>query len=295
MTMTRFYPALYFAPMFSPVVPLAAVIALAVLLSGCASTSSSSEPATSPRASTRPAVVAAPAQAALPPIKEKAVPLPERAQLHVELAAAYYGRGQMDVALVELAEAVKLDSTNPQIYNVYGLVYSYLTDYRKSEANFQQALSMAPNDPEIRQNWGWYLCTHGRAKESIEQFEIALRDPLFKTPTIALTNAGKCSVTLQDLPAAEEYFRRALIATPNSPEPAYMLSLVLYRQQRAKEAKQWLLPVMAQELPSPQAFYLGVCVERALGDKPAEVAYSAQLRTRYPEAAETRALTGGAC
>jgi hypothetical protein len=37
----------------------------------------------------------------------------------------------------------------------------------KAEASFRRALELAPNDSEARQNWGWYLCTHGRAKESI--------------------------------------------------------------------------------------------------------------------------------
>ncbi len=91
-------------------IPMLAALALAA---GCSSTSTTSPPAPVPPAPPPP-----------PAIKE--APLPVRANLRAELAAGYYERGQMDIALQELAEAVKLDPTNPKIYNVYGLVYATL-------------------------------------------------------------------------------------------------------------------------------------------------------------------------
>ena len=63
----------------------------------------------------------------------------------------------------------------------------------KAQQNFLKAIELAPNDSEIRQNWGWFLCTHGRARESIAEFELAVRNPLYKTPDVSLVNAGKCS------------------------------------------------------------------------------------------------------
>ena len=41
-----------------------------------------------------------------------------RAQLHTELAAGYYERGQMEVALEELNLAIKIDPTYAQAYNI---------------------------------------------------------------------------------------------------------------------------------------------------------------------------------
>ena len=189
-------------------IPMLAALALAA---GCSSTSTTSPPAPVPAATPPP-----------PPIKE--APLPVRANLRAELAAGYYERGQMDIALQELAEAVKLDPTNPKIYNVYGLVYATLGQDTDSARNFRKALELAPNDSEFRQNWGWYLCTHGQARESIPEFEMAARNPLYKTPEIALINAGRCAGSLGENAQAEAFFKRALAASPNNPEAA--LSLV---------------------------------------------------------------------
>ena len=40
----------------------------------------------------------------------------------------------------------------------------------------------------------------------------------------------------------------------------------------------------------PEAVRLGMCVERKLGDRQSEMSYTSQLRNRYPDAPETRAI-----
>src|SRR6185436_3800478 len=88
-----------------------------------------------------------------PPAPKPAEVSPQRrAELHTERAAGYYERGQMDIALEELAESVKLYPNYAKTYNIYGLVYSVLGEDPKAEQSFRQALSLAPQDPEIRQN-----------------------------------------------------------------------------------------------------------------------------------------------
>ena len=114
----------------------------------------------------------------------------ERAKLHTDLGSGYYERGQMDVAIGELDTAVKLDPNYAPAYNIYGLVYAVLGEDRKAEQNFERALQLAPNNPDIRHNWGWYLCQHKREREALAQFEAAVSDSLYRTPEIALVNAG---------------------------------------------------------------------------------------------------------
>ncbi|MFO1414978.1 MAG: tetratricopeptide repeat protein [Burkholderiales bacterium] len=143
-------------------------------LAGCDSASKKDAPAAPP--------VPAPVQ---PPPPQEAPPA-YRAQLHQEIAAGFYERGQMEVALQELEQAVKLDPKNAKIYNTYGLVYAMLGQDAKAQENFLQAIALAPNDSEIRQNWGWFLCTHGKPRESLAEFDTAVRNPLYKTPDIAL-------------------------------------------------------------------------------------------------------------
>jgi len=263
---------------------LAAAIAIgaaAVLAAGCQSTPST------------PSVPATPIP--LPPVKQPEVSPQERANLHAELGAGYYERGQMDIALQELKEAAALDPNNPRIYNYFGLVYAMLGENAQAEQNFRRALSLAPQDSDIRHNWGWFLCSTGRARESIPEFELALRNPLYRTPEVALVNAGRCSMSYGDNAAAESFFRRAQALAPNNVGANYGLALIAYRAGRQDEATSLLKRLMQQPTPNAEVLYLGMCIDRRGGDKVGEASYAAQLRSRFPDSAETKAIATGSC
>ncbi|MEO8536032.1 MAG: type IV pilus biogenesis/stability protein PilW [Betaproteobacteria bacterium] len=259
---------------------LVTVVAGALLVAGCAS---------------KPA---APPQAPPPdtsPIKSQESTPQQRAAIKTELAAGYYERGQMDVALEELGAARALDPAYPRLYNIYGLVYAVLGDRAKAEESFRQAIALAPNDSDIHANWGAYLCATGRPRDAMPEFEQVLRDPLYKTPEIALINAGKCSAALGDGKSADDYLRRALTASPGNPVAAYNLALLAYRERRVGEARAWMRAVMQQASPSAEALYLGMCIERRQNDREAERSYESQLRNRWPDSPESKAIASGAC
>jgi len=231
----------------------------------------------------------------IPTTPPQKAPPQVRAQLHTELGAGYYERGQMEVALEELNQAIKIDPTYAQAYNISGLVYAYLGDDRKAEQSFAQALQLAPNDSETRHNWGWYLCTHNRPHESLPEFDAAVRNPLYKTPEVALVNAGRCAQAAGDNAEAESYFRRALAAQPGNPLASLGLAQLAYKAHRYDEARSWMKGVMLMTNPPPQALRLGGCIERKLGDHQAEQSYILQLKNRYPDAAETKAIPTETC
>jgi type IV pilus assembly protein PilF len=241
-----------------------------------------------------------PAPVPQPPETAPLAPQPEmtpqqKSALRAELAAGYFERGQLDVALEELGQAVKLDPSNAKAYNLYGLVYALLSQDDKAEQNFQRALSLAPNDSEIRHNWGWYLCTHGKARESIAEFEAALRNPLYRSPESALVNAARCSISFGDVKAAENYFRRALAAAPSDANASYGLARLAYKDGRYQEARNWLRPAVMQAAPAAETLYLGMCIERSLGDRQTELSYVSQLRNRYPDSPEAKNIASGNC
>ena len=177
------------------------LVAAALALAACASKGPAPQQAQAPAPDTT-------------PVKSQEVPPQERAKIRTDLAAGYYQRGQMDIALEELGNAKALDPGYARIYDIYGLVYAMLGERAKAEENFRQALALAPDDSDIRENWGAYLCGTERPREALPEFERVLKDPLYRTPEIALINAGKCSAAVGDTKGAEEYLRRALSASP---------------------------------------------------------------------------------
>src|SRR3954470_419812 len=73
-----------------------------------------------------------------PPVKAQEATAAQRAQIRTDLAAGYYERGQMEVALEELAEAQRLDPNYARTYSIYGLVYTMMGETQKGEDNFRR-------------------------------------------------------------------------------------------------------------------------------------------------------------
>ncbi len=217
------------------------------------------------------------------------------ARVHTQLAAGYYARNQHNIALEELNEALKVEPRFAAAHNVLGLVYMELKEDAKAEQAFKKALELAPQDPEIRNNYGWYLCGKGQVKLGIEQFIVAARHPLYRTPEVALINAGQCSIRIGEIGEAERHFRQALVLSPTAVAASYGLAEIAFKRANYTEARDHMKNVMRAPNPPAPALLIGACVEKKLGDRVAELSYIQQLRNRYPESKELKDLLGGTC
>jgi type IV pilus assembly protein PilF len=216
-----------------------------------------------------------------------------RAKLHTELAGLYYSRGNMNVALEELRIAVAADSTYPQAYGLYGLVYWELKENKLAEQNFDRALRLAPNEAEINHNYGWFLCQTERERESIAYFMTAVRNPLYPTPWRSYSVAGLCSLRMKNVKDAEEFFQRALRADPDEPMALLQLAQIRYRQGRVPEARAMVERHNKLVTPSAESLWLALRIERRGGQRMQEQSYATQLRRRYPGSEEFRKLQRG--
>ncbi|MBI3148720.1 MAG: type IV pilus biogenesis/stability protein PilW [Betaproteobacteria bacterium] len=221
--------------------------------------------------------------------------LQKLARVHTQLAAGYYARNQQNVALEELNEALKVDPKFAPAHNVLGLIYMELKEDAKAEQAFKKAIELAPQDPEIRNNYGWYLCLKGQAKAGIENFNLAARHPLYRTPEVALVNAGQCSARIGEINEAERYFRQALALQPGTIAASYGLADISYKRANFAEAREHMKNVMRAPNPPAAALLIGACVEKKLADRTAELSYIQQLRNRYPDSKELKELLGGWC
>lgn len=218
-----------------------------------------------------------------------------RASIHTELGAAYFQRGNMSAALDELRIALNADSDYVQAYSIRGLVYGQLKEYARAEEDFQHALSLAPTDPEVNNNYGWYLCQYREPAKSIAYFLQALKNPLYSTPERAYANAGTCALKSGDLDGAQRYLLSAVsMSKDGAPFVRLQLAKLFYQRGNSEEARIYLNDALKQiESPPPDALWLGVRLEHKLGNRSDESAYAAQLRSRYPASEEYQEFLKG--
>lgn len=218
----------------------------------------------------------------------------QRAQIHTELAAHYYTRGQYAIALGELRIALEDDPRHAPAYNMLGLVHNELREYPQAEANFRRAIELQPNYSDVRNNFGFFLCQLGRHAEGLAQFDAALLNPLYATPEMALANAGACSLAMGDLTRTNNYLQRALVRAPQHPVALQAMAELDFKRGHFSTAQNALLRLAETKELDAAALWLGVRIERKMGDKSAEASYGAQLRRRFPDAPQTKLLMSGA-
>lgn len=229
------------------------------------------------------------------PVSQRAVvgDATQRARAHVDLGFSYLQANKLDIALSEAKIAIESDPSYPLGYNLQGLVQMYLNENRAAEQSFSRALQLAPGDPEISNNFGWFLCLAGRERAALPYFEAAAGNPLYLTPTKPLTNAAMCLIGVKDDQGGEDFLLRALKADPKNYDAQFVLAGLYYRSGRLLEAKQQLDERHRHVDPTAQSAWLGLRLERKLGDREAEQRYNIIIRRNFPRSREHDLLMQG--
>jgi type IV pilus assembly protein PilF len=216
-----------------------------------------------------------------------------RAEIHTELAGAYYSRNQLPIALTETRLAIKDDPKYVSAYNMQALVYMELKEDALAAQSFDQALNLAPNDSEVLNNYGWYLCQRGEATRGMPYFQRVMGDTLYPTPEKPLLNAGLCEMKQGRNVEAEAYLRRALAIQPNLVQALQAMAQLSYQNGRLKDAGNYIARYSSVTEPNADMLLLAVKVARATDDKANESSVIQQLRRRFPDSVQLRDATQG--
>ena len=213
-----------------------------------------------------------------------------RAAAHTGLAGEYYARGNWAVALTESREAIRFDPNYFPAYNMMGLVYMELREDQPARESFEKALSLSANNPEVQNNYGWFLCTRNDPNRGLELMQRAISNPLYPTPEKAFFSRGLCLKRMGRTAEAEESLRRAVLVRPDMIGALYNLAIITYERGAMKEAENYMTRYMRLNTPTLEGLVYGVKIARANNDSASEQSYLQQMRRRFPDTPELAEL-----
>lgn len=232
---------------------------------------------------------AAPSEA--PPTIRTASDLTEadqRAKLRMELAAAYFSRGQITTALDEVKQALVARPDLPEAYNLRALIYASMEQPALADESFRRALQLAPADGAAMNNYGWFLCQRGRFAEAETMFDRAIALPQYRDLARTLMAKGVCEARAGDLLKAEASLVKAVEVDPANPSIAFNLAEILYRRGEFERARFYIRRVNAQpENVNAQTLWLAARIEHKLGNRIGANGIGVQLRQRYPDSPQS--------
>jgi type IV pilus assembly protein PilF len=218
----------------------------------------------------------------------------KRARVRMELASAYFSRGQSTTALDEVKQAIAADPTMAAAFNLRGLIYASLGDERLAEESFRRALQLDARDADAMQNFGWYLCQQKRYAEAEALFRQALAVPQYRDSPRTLLTQGVCQARAGDWAQAERTLTRSYEIEPSNLATAVNLSEVLFKRGEYERARFYIRRVNGQsDAVSAQTLWLAARIEQKLGNRQGVQDFGAQLRSRFPQSREAAALEQG--
>jgi type IV pilus assembly protein PilF len=219
----------------------------------------------------------------------------KRARARMELASAYFSRGQMTTALDQVKLAIAADPLYGEAFNLRGLIYSNLGDVALAEESFRRALQLNARDADTMHNYGWFLCQHKRYGESSAQFNQALAVPQYRGGSRTLLAHGVCQAFAGQLAEADATLSRAYELDPSNPFTGTNLSEVLYKRGEFERARFYIRRVNGlPDVTNAQTLWLAARIEHKLGNRQGAVEFGNQLRSRFPNAPEAAAFSRGA-
>jgi len=217
-------------------------------------------------------------------------PVNRISKINLELGIAYMQEEKYVEAMNNLQKAEAHNPDNPAIYSAMALLYDRIGEPEKAESAFEKAINMNEDDSLTRNNFGAFLCAQTRYKEAYKQYQAALDNPLYTTPEYAHTNAGLCAVRSKDYKKAETEFRAALRKNPKFAIALFQMAKLSYSNDRLLQTRAYLQRYDEVAQPGPESLWLGIRVEKKLGDQDAVASQVLLLKAKYPDSEETRQL-----
>ena len=157
--------------------------------------------------------------------------VPQSAQARNNLGGALLVRGQVDEAIEQLSEALRLDPAHAEAHSNLGVALARRGRWDEAVEQYQEALRLDPRQTQAYSNLGNALLQQGRVREAIVQFDAGLavepHDAQARTNRAgALLRDGRIDEAIADL---EEVLR----VTPDF-LPAQRNLEIMRRQQRER-------------------------------------------------------------
>jgi type IV pilus assembly protein PilF len=209
---------------------------------------------------------------------------------NTQLGIAYLRQGDIPLAKDKLDRALKENPENPEVHSARAMLFDRMNDHKEADSEYQTALHLAPNDPDVSNNYAVYLCQTGRTDDGVKRFEVVAHNALYRTPWVAYTNAGVCLRTAKRNADAAKNFKQALSLRPNFSEATYQLADLYFTDGNLTDARTQVDTYLGAFDETPDLLLLAVRIARAQNDRVATVLYSRKLRLDFPSSAQTKAL-----
>ncbi|MGD8566497.1 MAG: type IV pilus biogenesis/stability protein PilW [Gammaproteobacteria bacterium] len=212
------------------------------------------------------------------------------AETHVKLGVGYLRQNKPEYALEKLKKAIEIKPDYAPAHSAIAMTYEQLLKFDKADQHYREAIDLNPENGGMYNNYGVFLCKQGRFREAEKYFLKAIDTPRYSTPELAYENAGACVKRIPDIDKAEKYLTKALEKNPELPVSLINMADIRYKQKNFLSARGFLQRFEAVSAHTPESLWLGVKIERKMGNRKAVDRYAKLLQSKFPKSEQYKQM-----
>lgn len=212
------------------------------------------------------------------------------AEINVSLGRGYMAQGQNEIALQKFRRALQIAPNMPIAHTAIAVLYERIGDDDSAGKHYQRAADLDKKSGVMNNNYATWLCRHRRYKEADRRFAIAIDDPFYKTPSVALGNRAHCALSSGNLAVAESSLDQALKLDANNSVALLAMADLQYQRKNYFRARAFVQRYESAQSASADSLMLALQIEQALGNAGTANQYRSRLRREFPQSAQTRSI-----
>lgn len=221
------------------------------------------------------------------PVKQASKPnLREASELNTKLAVGYIQRQQYKSARDKLEKAIEQNPDNVVAYKTLAYLYALLGLKDRADDTYAEALELKPDDPDLLNSYGAFLCSIGKLDAAQEALKKAYSDPFYEGLYLAQSNAGSCYLKQQEYKKAEELLRKSLRAQPDLAGSLISMAEVGLKTERYLMARAYIQRYHSVTAATAESLWIQTQAERGLGAHDHYLKYARQLIKDFPDSDE---------
>ena len=206
--------------------------------------------------------------------------------VNVQLGIGYLQQNNLDLASEKLTKALRQDPDSAAANNAYAILQERLKQYDLAEYHYKKATELDKTNAQAANNYGTFLCRHGRELESEAYFLQALENPLYSTPEYAYTNAAVCLIKVNQTKPAKEYLDKALAERSNFGPALITMARLLFAEEDYESTRFYLDRYHLVSQPSASSLWLGIQTAQLLNVDSNVDELGQRLATDFPDSVE---------
>jgi type IV pilus assembly protein PilF len=193
--------------------------------------------------------------------------------------------GEYDQADKLVREVLRRDPKLVDGYTILAVITSRRGDEQAAGDYYRKAAELAPQQGDVLNNYGAWLCSNGYPAEALVWFDRAMADPRYGSPPSVLANSGGCALQVGQSERGLRDLRKALELDPTNAYGLESMARNEYDHQRYFEARAFSERRLAAAPVTASVLQLAIQIELGLGDKVAAGRYQQRLGKEFPETA----------